>query len=470
MELDFRKDPSLLSMVVDAMADGVYTLDNNGIFVAWSAGAERITGYSSKDMVGKPCHILEGPNCKGFSKTIELLKDPSSSGSGIYNQECKILSKDGRELYIYGNVRVVTDAQGKVLGAVGSFTDLTSFILANEKIAILEEQVKMRTAFQGLIGKSELMQEVCRRLRLASQSDVTVLLRGESGTGKELAAVAIHNLSDRSCKPFLALNCSAIPETLLESELFGHVKGAFTGAARDKVGVFHAADGGTLFLDEIGDMSPLLQLKLLRVLQEREVWRLGDNRPFKVNVRLVTATNRNLESLLTSGAVREDFYYRIRVFEIVLPPLRDRREDISLLVDHFIEEFSQSKGKLIRGIARDALQRMLEYPWPGNVRELRNAIEHAFVTVGGDRITLLDLPVELRMPRTSSTLSTPFTIPKAESEPSPTAEDLLERRGIEEALRRSGGNRTEAAKSLGISRVTLWKKIKQFHIKDIEKA
>lgn len=160
MELDFRRDPSLLSMVVDAMADGVYTLDNNGIFVAWSAGAERITGYSSQAMVGKPCHILEGPNCKGFSKTIELLKDPSSSGSGIYNQECKILARDGRELYIYGNVRVVTDAQGKVLGAVGTFTDLTSFILANEKIAILEEQVKTRLAFQGLIGKSEPMQEV----------------------------------------------------------------------------------------------------------------------------------------------------------------------------------------------------------------------------------------------------------------------------------------------------------------------
>ncbi|RMH06463.1 MAG: PAS domain S-box protein, partial [Nitrospirae bacterium] len=284
-------------MMVDAMCDGVFTVDAHGNFVAWSAGAERITGYSSQEIVGKPCHILEGQNCKGFSTLAELLANPSASAEGIYHQECKVLGRDGRELYLYGSISVLRDEQGAVVGAIGCFTDLTSFILTNEKIAILEEQAKSREAFQQLVGKSPAMQEVFRRLRLAAQSEVPVLLTGESGTGKELAARAIHAMSARKEKPFFAINCSAIPETLLESELFGHVKGAFTGAIRDKIGVFQAAHGGTLFLDEIGDTSPLLQLKLLRVLQEGEIRRVGDERGIRVNVRLITATNRDLKHL-----------------------------------------------------------------------------------------------------------------------------------------------------------------------------
>ncbi len=338
MELDFRKNPSVLGSMVDSMADGIFTVDANGVFVAWSAGAERITGYSSGEVVGQPCHILEGQNCKGFSTLADVLASPTPTPGGICHQECKVLSRDGRELYLYGNISVLMDENGKVAGAVGCFADLTSFILTNEKIAVLEEQAKSRDAFQQLVGKSPAMQEVFRRLRLAAQSEVTVLLSGESGTGKELAARAIHALSSRRDQSFFAINCSAIPETLLESEFFGHVKGAFTGAVRDKVGIFQAAHGGTLFLDEIGDTSPLLQLKLLRVLQEGEIRRVGDERGIKVNVRLVTATNKDLKSLLASGDIREDFYYRIRVFEITLPPLRERREDIPLLVNHFVAE------------------------------------------------------------------------------------------------------------------------------------
>src|SRR5918996_4922128 len=233
-----------------------------------------------------------------------------------------------------------------------------------------------------------------------------------------------------------AVNCSAIPETLLESELFGHVEGAFTGAVRDKIGVFQAAHGGTLFLDEAGDMSLLLQLKLLRVLQERDIHRVGDDRPIKVAVRLVTTTNKEIKILLASSAMREDFYYRIRVFEIVLPSLRDRREDIPLLVEHFIGELAQVHGKRVKGIARDALQRILEYPWPGNLRELKNAIEHAFVTVMGDRITLLDLPSEVRtsMSRTA----------KAPSKARLTSHEQAERQRILSALDKAGGNRSQA--------------------------
>jgi PAS domain S-box-containing protein len=451
-ELDFRKNPQILASVVDAMADGLFTCDAAGNFVSWSDGAARITGYGAEEVVGKPCRVLEGPNCKGFSTVHEILARPEPP-EGICHQECKFLAKDGRELYLHGNVRVITDEAGSVRGAVGTFTDLTSFILANERITLLEEQARSRDSFGSLIGRSAPMQEIFRRLRLAAQSDVTVLITGESGTGKELAARAIHDLSARRDHPFVAVNCAALPETLLESELFGHLKGAFTGADRDKTGVFQAAHGGTLFLDEIGDVSPLLQLKLLRALQEREVRRLGDPRAIKVDVRLLTATNRDLEGLRAAGTLREDFYYRIRVYEIAMPPLRQRREDIPLLVDHLIEEFARTHKKRVRGITREALQRLLDHPWPGNVRELRNAIEYAFVAVGGDRITLLDLPPELRRGGA-----------RPQAGPALTPDQEAERRRIQRALEQTRGNRTAAARTLGISRVALWKKMRRLQL------
>lgn len=454
MELDFRKDPSILTNIVDAMAPGVFTVDRAGKFVAWSAGAERITGYNRVEVLGKPCGILEGSNCKGFSTLADLLQS-ATPPTGMCNQECKLLSKDGRELFIHGSVRILTDEADHVAGAVGTFSDITSIVQANEKIATLEQQVHGSKQFEQLIGDSAPMREVFRRLKLAADSDVTVVVTGESGTGKELAAVAIHAQSGRRDKPFLALNCSAIPETLLESELFGHVKGAFTGATADKVGLFEAASGGTLFLDEIGDVSPAIQVKLLRVLQEHEIRRVGDSKNRKVDVRLVTATNKDLRKLVADGTVREDFFYRIHVFEIRLPPLRDRKEDIPLLVDHFINELCQSKGRKVDGIARDALQLMMDYHWPGNVRQLRNAIEHACVTVAGDRISYLDLPPELRDPHGTN-------LADVSSDLSP--EERAERDGIIEALRQTGGNRTKAAELLGTSRVTLWKKIGRYAI------
>lgn len=455
MELDFRQDPTILSAVIDAMADGVFTVDRDGLFVAWSQGAERITGYQAAEVVGRPCHMLEGPNCKGFGRLAELLSSSEDAPEGLCQQECKFVAKDGREIYILGSLRVVRDESGEIAGAVGSFTDLTSFIKANERITLLEEQARSRGSFELMIGKSEPMQEVFRRLRLAAQSDVTVFLTGESGTGKELAARAIHNQSDRRERPFVAVNCSAIPETLLESELFGHIRGAFTGAVRDKTGLFQAASGGTLFLDEIGDITPLLQLKLLRVIQERQIQRVGDERPVHVDVRIVTATNRDLKLLIESGRFREDFYYRIHVFEIQLPPLRERREDIPALVDGFISDFSRSLGKPVKGIARDAMQRLLDFDWPGNIRQLRNAIEHAFVTVSGQTITLFDLPHEIRDAGQQAT---------GRRQPLLDPRQAAEREQIIRALERTGGNRTEASKLLGFSRVTLWKKMNKYAI------
>ena len=452
MELDFRKNAAVLANIVDAMQAGLFTVDARGHFVAWNEGATRITGYSPDDVLGQPCTLLEGPNCKGFGSLAEVLQTPPAD-RGICSQDCKVLSKDGREIFIHGTVQILRDEQG-VSGAVGCFMDVTSLIHAEEKIRVLEKQAATGYAFEQLIGNSPAMQEVFRQLKLAADSDVTVLITGESGTGKELAARAVHTQSERRDRAFLALNCSAIPESILESELFGYVQGAFTGATRDHRGMFEAAEGGTLFLDEIGDLSPAIQVKLLRVLQEREVRRLGDTKTRSVDVRLVTATNRDLRQLVAAGTIREDFYYRIHVFEIRLPPLRERKEDIPLLVDHFIRELCQTKNRAVDGIARDTLDVLIEYPWPGNVRQLRNAIEHACVTVTGDRLSFYDLPPEIRGSQSGSG-------PRALDL---TPEQLSERGRIVDALRQTGGNRTKAAELLGTSRVTLWKKISRYEI------
>ena len=458
MELDFHQDIGVLTSIVDSMQAGLFTVDAKGIFVAWNRGAERITGYSARDLIGQPCTLLEGPNCKGFGSLAELLGASCTETSAVCEQQCKVMSKDGREVHIHGNVQLITDEKGNVAGAVGCFMDLTQLVQANQKIKVLEKQASTGFAFEQLVGNSEAIRETFRQLRLAADSDVTVLLTGESGTGKELAAHAIHAQSDRAEKPFLAINCSAIPEALLESELFGHVEGAFTGANSDKLGMFEAANGGTLFLDEIGEVSKAIQVKLLRVLQEREVRRIGDNKTRKVDVRVVTATNRDVKKLVEDDVMREDFYYRIHVFEIRLPALRERKEDIPLLVDHFIRQLCVQKGRAVDGIARDTMDVLQEYSWPGNVRELRNAIEHACVTVVGDRITYHDLPPEIRQPHRPSQSSSPALTATL------TPEQQQERQQIVDALNQTRGNRTKAAKLLGTSRVTLWKKITRYEI------
>jgi len=383
----------------------------------------------------------------------------------------RIVRPDGSVRWIQDHSYPVKNAEGAVTRLTGVAEDVTdlketeealreserrlaeSLKRSEERVVQLEEQVRDRHKLDRLVGKSPAMQEVYRRIRLAADSDATVLVTGESGTGKELAASAIHTLGARKEKPFVAINCSAIPETLLESELFGHMKGAFTGAVRDKTGLVAAAEGGTLFLDEVADMSPVLQVKLLRVLQEREYRRVGDERPLKCNVRIITATNRDLGRLLASGALREDFYFRIRVFTIEMPPLEWRREDVPLLVSHIIDDLSRSTGRRVTGVVEDAMRALMDYPWPGNVRELRNALEGAFVTVRGERLTLDDLPLEVRRGASGGRVAL-------------TAEETGERSRIEDALKQSGGSRTRAAAALGVSRVTLWKKMRRLGIRE----
>lgn len=327
---------------------------------------------------------------------------------------------------------------------------------ATARIETLEAQTVASGAADGLIGESAGMVEVFRRVRLAAEREVSVLITGESGTGKELIARALHRQSARADRPFLAVNCAAIPETLLESELFGHVRGAFTGADRDKVGLFEAASGGTLFLDEIGDVPLAVQVKLLRVLQEREVTRIGRTESVPVDVRLVTATNRDLAQRVVDEEFRRDFFYRIRVFEVAIPPLRARREDIPPLVDHFRERLNEKFQRSIEHVEDGAMKCLLDYPWPGNVRELENAMEYAFVVAEGTGVRKDDLPPEVIDP----SLHPADFLP----EPVLTDDQKAERDAIREALEGSSGNRTEAAAALGYSRVTLWKKMRRYRI------
>jgi two-component system, NtrC family, response regulator HydG len=397
--------------------------------------------------------------------------------SAPVDQLARVIRSDGQLRWIEIRASLIRDRDGRPYRIAGSFEDITQLKEAQialeqrerelgEALASSEREVQQLHAWlgdeqtHGMVGGSLAIRQVFRRLRQAAQRDVTVLIAGESGTGKELAAKALHAMSARKAGPFIAINCAAIPEPLLESELFGHVKGAFTGASRDKLGLMQAADGGTLFLDEIGDMSPVLQVKLLRALQDRQIRRVGDDKAIAVDVRLVSASHRDLRALVAAGRMREDFYYRIKVFEIAMPALRDRREDIPALANHFAVELGRASGKPHIAIAADALRALLDHPWPGNVRELRNAIEHALVTVSGSTIQLQDLPVELRR-RGARPAAAPEPALGPHLARTRAGSPDARREEIEEALRSSGGNRAEAARQLGIGRVTLWKRMRR---------
>jgi transcriptional regulator with PAS, ATPase and Fis domain len=318
-------------------------------------------------------------------------------------------------------------------------------------VAALERQLTEQRQFYRIVGKSGPMQKVYSLIRALAAVQTTVLITGESGTGKELVAEALHRAGERSHKPLVKVNCSALPESLLESELFGHVRGAFTGAIRDNVGRFHRADGGTIFLDEIGDLSPMIQLKLLRVLEESEFERVGNSTPVKVDVRLIAATNKNLLKKVELGEMREDLYYRLKVVEIRLPPLRDRREDIPLLVEHFRNGFNAKFKKSIEAISSDVLNAFVKYPWPGNVRELEHTMEHAFVLCSQNIITYDHLPPDF--------MSGPGIARR-----SPEDTQALDSRAILEALDKTDWNKAKAARLLRMDRVTLYRKIKRYNL------
>jgi len=432
------------NVILNSIADGVFTTDSEGKITFFNKAAEEITGFTSKEALGRFCFdIFRADICQSRC----ALKETIRTKKEIINLPVTVLNKKGKKLPISISTAVLKNEKGKIIGGVETFRDLST-------IEELKKELQQKYTFGDIISKNHQMHEIFNVLPNIAESDSTVLIQGASGTGKELFAKAIHNWSHRKEKPFVGVNCGALPETLLESELFGYVKGAFTDAKKDKPGRFALANGGTIFLDEIGDMSPPLQAKLLRVLQEKEFDPLGSVSPRKTDVRVIAATNKDLSRLVSEGKFRDDLYYRVNVVKIELPLLSQRREDIPLLIDAFINKFNARMEKQITGVTDHALRRLMSYEYPGNVRELENIIEHGFVLCRGNRIDLDCLPREiLQAPegehsQVSRQDQTPFG--KAEA-------DVIAR-----ALRKHGDNRLRAAHELGIDRTTLWRKMHKY--------
>jgi PAS domain S-box-containing protein len=444
-----KKNISLpMDVILDSIADGVFTIDTEKNITSFNKAAERITGITRKHAIGQKCFdVLHANICQSACALEKTLK----TGKEIIDRPINVLNSESKTIPISISTAVLKDKNGKVIGGVETFRDLSS-------LEELKKEISKQYTFQDIISKDHEIQKIFDVLPDIAESDSTVLIQGPSGSGKELFARAIHNLSSRKNSPYVVVNCGALPDTLLESELFGYVKGAFTDAKKDKPGRFALAEGGTLFLDEVAELSTALQVKLLRVLQQKEYEPLGVTRPRKANVRIITATNQDLSQLLARGTFREDLYYRLNVIKIELPPLSRRREDIPLLVDHFIHQFNLTKGKKITGISDKSMNLMMQYEFPGNVRELENLIEHAFVLCHGPKIRLEHLPKEF------------VAQFKGEAAPTIKRSDKLkaaEATVIIDVLKKHTGSRTKAAKELGIDKSTLWRKIKKYNIEGI---
>jgi len=439
---DFYKKTDV---ILDSIADGVFTIDEQWRITSFNKAAEQITGISRENAIGQACkHVLRANVCE----TDCALRYTMDTGKPVINKPVHIIDAQGRRKAITISTALLKDENGNTIGSVETFRDVTV-------VEELRKQVQKQYRCEDIISRNHNIQELFDILPQIAESDCAVLIEGQTGTGKELFARAIHNLSPRRKNPFIAVNCSALPDTLLESELFGYKAGAFTDAKNDKPGRFALAEGGTIFLDEIGDISSSVQVKLLRVLQEKTYEPVGAVSSQKADVRVITATNKDLAKLSKQGKFRSDFYYRINVVKLLLPLLNERSEDIPLLIDHFINRFNKIYNKNIRCLSDDAMAVLLSYDFPGNIRELENILEHCFVLCKGDVIESKHLPASLG--RTAVN-------PPADSNKFRTL-GQMEVMMIEQALRRNNGNRTIAAAELGIDKSTLFRKIKALHIK-----
>jgi PAS domain S-box-containing protein len=442
-----RQDPSWTRLILNSIADGVFTVDQQGRITSFNRAAERITGFSEGEAVGQFCHEIFRANV-----CFEAcpLKHTAATAENIVNLEVDILNRDNREVPISISTAIVKDESGRVVGAVETFRDLSL-------IKELHKEISSSYSFQDILSRSKSMRELFQILPDIARSEATVLIEGESGTGKELFATAIHNLSPRKDHPLVKVNCAALPETLLESELFGYKRGAFTDARKDKPGRFRQAHGGTLFLDEIGDMSKGTQVKLLRVLEQKEYEPLGSTKSEKANVRIIAASNRDLMEMMHRGEFRGDLFFRINVIRLRIPPLRERREDIPLLIDHFLARDNLRRSKQIKRVSQSALRVLLNYDFPGNVRELEHIIEHAVILTRGIEIQPRNLPAYLR--RSQDEIPLPRTLPRGGNL---AVLEEIESDLIGRALERHGGSTAAAAKELGIHRSTLWRKLKRY--------
>jgi len=440
-----ENDQSLaMKIILDSVAVGVFTVDRDWNITFLNRTAEKLIGIKSQEAIGKKCFDIFHANiCQSACALEETLR----TGKPILNLPINIINRKGNIIPVAINTAVLKDERGAIIGGVETFRDLST-------IEALKKEISRNYSKEDIISKSHQIQSIFEILPQIAESDSTVLIQGDSGTGKELFARAIHKLSHREKGPFVAVNSGALPENLLESELFGYKRGAFTDAKTDKPGRFALAEGGTLFLDEISDFSPLLQAKLLRVLQEKEYEPLGATSTVKANVRIIAATNQDLSGMVKQKTFREDLFYRLNIVKIDLPPLSKRKEDIPLLTSHFIKKIRLKTGKKIRFVSDDVLRLFMLYDFPGNIRELENIIEHAFVMCGGEKLEIEHLPKELK----EAVMSVSFVKkPSLHDRFKKSEEDI-----IKDALQRNLGKRSATAKELGVHPSTLWRKMKQF--------
>jgi PAS domain S-box-containing protein len=429
-------------IILNSIADGVFTVDSEWRITFFNRAAEEITGIPTSEAIGRPCcEVFRANVCE----TTCVLKYTLETGKPVVNKPIAILRADGKETPISVSTALLKDESDRIIGGVETFRDLSL-------VETLRREINRQCRFQDIISKSPSMQKLFQILPEVAQSESTVLIQGESGTGKELLSRAVHSLSPRSNGPFVAINCGALPDALLESELFGHVAGAFTDAKKSRVGRFALAEGGTLFLDEIGDISPALQVRLLRVLEERCYEPLGSSKTVNANVRIVTASNKDLTQLVDEGSFRKDLYYRINVVKLELPPLARRKEDIPLLADHFIERLNKLRSKDILGLSHEVLSIFMRHDWPGNIRELENVIEYAFILCRGGLIQPTCLPDHMKAAACNLADFQGMTLQD------------IERRAIRDALDRNHWRRMATARELGIDKNTLRRKIKRLNV------
>lgn len=474
----FLKNQEFLMNIFETMRDGLMVVDKEGNILFFNRAAEEITGYRKEDLIGKQCMTLDTDTCvvrteSGSRKNCDLFKKGS-----VRDRQCRIRRSDGSAVYLMKNAVVLKDDKGEIVGGIESITDVTSLCVKEMELEELKQDLKGDYSFNGLLGRSAPMLGLYEQIKNAARSEAPVMIYGESGTGKDLVASAIRALSRRRNGPFIKMNCAALNDSLCESELFGHKKGSFTGAMADRMGRFEAAHNGTFFLDEIGDMPLSMQAKLLRVLEEKTVERVGDHTSFPVDIRLISATNKDLNALVAAGRFREDLLYRINSIFIQVPLLRERAEDIPFLVSHYLQKIAYVNGTEIRRLSPQSMELMGSYHWPGNVRQLINALEHSSVTVEGDTIEISDLPKYLlddeKMKADRKALEHSSSNDKGDSmdvsdlqnylfheEKAKGYKNALEREKIQSALSIYKGNKTLTAKHLGMSRVTLWKKLEE---------
>jgi PAS domain S-box-containing protein len=442
-----RHDDRRLKIILDNLDIGVLTVDRGGHITFFNNRAETITGFNRGDVLGKSCSMIFGSTS---GHDLLLLNETIADGQARSTTEGEIRSREGQAIPMRADYMALKNEDGRIVGGLATISDLSLKYQFNSEI-------KGRYTFYDMVGKDPAIQKIFEIVPVVAASDATILIEGPTGTGKDVLAKVIHNASPRAKKPLVKVNCAALPDNLLESEMFGYVKGAFTGAEKDKPGRFQEADGGTIFLDEIGDLPLVLQAKLLRVLEDKEFYPLGGRKTTRVDVRIISATNQNLEQLVAEKRFREDLFYRLNVMRLELPSLKDRRSDIPLLISHILKRLSATRDTVIEKFSNDAMEVLLNYNYPGNVRELENIIEHAMIVCQDTIIQRNHLPLPLQ-----GRISSP--LPEAEKRTFDSEIEFSEKTLILDVLRKYSWNKGKTAAALDINRTTLWRKMKKYNI------